>query len=272
MTDGPEEPRDDTANAPPARTPEEVAAFEDEVRTIVGYEGLVLADAVQQQEELDDALREAEARGDAVTAAVVEEKRRRLGLSTFLFLAFLLAVLIAALVFYMTRGDDLIGTATDGGTSTSVDAIAPPEPAGEPAAVLPPEVFTYTCADCGDTTVTQVPLELNEAAKYQFAYEAGGSRIAIFSVVDGGEYDALATSLEDAYAKAQTDGLETEAPKYLDDIGDGAVLYDTTVVFRNGDDCGVLWANTLQDAVGEVSVAISPEELERLARIAAPRM
>jgi hypothetical protein len=271
MTDERSQAGDGRAETPPPRTPEEVAAFEEKVRTVVRYEELVRADALQELDDLDEALDEAKATGDDVAAYRIEERKRSLNARTIAVVALLLAVLIVAMAVWMTRGDDLIeGSA--GGDSASVEAIAPPEPAAEPADVLPPEVFTYTCADCGSTTVTQVPLELNDDAKYQFAYEADGARIAILSVVDGAEYDALAQSLEAAYAQAQTEGADVGEPKYLDDVGDGAVVYDTTAIFRNGDDCGVLWANTLQDAAGDASVTISPEELERLARIAAPRM
>lgn len=272
MTDGPGPVRDDSAGGTPARTPEEVAAFEEKVDTIVGYGELARADALGQMEEMDETVRAAEARGDVRTAAVVSERKRRLTVTTILFLAVLLAVAIALMAYFMTRGEDLTGALDDGSSASSVDAVAPPEPAADPADVLPPEVFGVTCADCGDTTVTQVPLELNDDAKYQFAYEGGGSRIAILTVVKGAEYDALAKSLDDAHAQAQADGATVEPPKYLDDVGDGAVVYDTTAVFRNGDDCGILRANTLQDATGEASVAITLEELERLMRIAAPRM
>jgi len=34
----------------------------------------------------------------------------------------------------------------------------------------------------------------------------------------------------------------------------------------------MLWANTLVDAGGEAAVTVEPDELETLARIAAPRM
>lgn len=55
-------------------------------------------------------------------------------------------------------------------------------------------------------------------------------------------------------------------------VADGAMVYGTTAIFRNGDDAGMLWANTLVDAGGEAAVTIEPDELEALARIAAPRM
>ena len=272
MTDERSQAGDGRAGAPPPRAPEEVAAFEERVRTIAGYEELVRADAVQEMDDLGEELREAEASGDTARARAIEARRHGVSARAVTVVLLLLAVLIAITALWAAGGDDLSEGLAGEDSSTSVEAIAPPEPAAEPADVLPPEVFTVTCADCGDTTVTQVPLDLNDEAKYQFAYEAGGSRIAILSVVDGAEYDALAQSLEAAYEQAQAEGTDMGAPKYLDDVGDGAVVYDTTAVFKNGDDCGILWANTLQDAVGDASVAITPEELERLARIAAPRM
>ena len=55
-------------------------------------------------------------------------------------------------------------------------------------------------------------------------------------------------------------------------VADGAVVYGSTAIFRNGDDAGMLWANTLVDAGGEAAVTVEPDELETLARIAAPRM
>ncbi|NCD18842.1 MAG: hypothetical protein EOL89_02485 [Actinobacteria bacterium] len=51
-----------------------------------------------------------------------------------------------------------------------------------------------------------------------------------------------------------------------------AITYGSTAIFRNGDDAGMLWANTLVDAGGEAAVTIEPDDLEALARIAAPRM
>ena len=41
---------------------------------------------------------------------------------------------------------------------------------------------------------------------------------------------------------------------------------------QKGDEAALLWANTLEDAGGEASATIKPDELEELARIAAPRM
>jgi len=68
------------------------------------------------------------------------------------------------------------------------------------------------------------------------------------------------------------EGRDVAAPKVLEGVGDGAVVFDSTAVFTSGEDMGVLWANTLKDAGGEQSVTITTDELERLARIAAPRM
>ena len=53
---------------------------------------------------------------------------------------------------------------------------------------------------------------------------------------------------------------------------DAALAYESTIVFRKGADTALLWANTLEDASGKASVTIKPDELEDLARIAAPRM
>jgi hypothetical protein len=90
--------------------------------------------------------------------------------------------------------------------------------------------------------------------------------------VDGAEYDTMAEALEAEYARALSDGLDVEAPRYLDDVGEGGMVYESTAIFRNRGDCGTLWANTLQDAGGDEFVTITPDELERLARVAAPRM
>ena len=115
-------------------------------------------------------------------------------------------------------------------------------------------------------------LDLNPDARYQYAYEAGGSRIAILTVVDSVEYDTMAESLTSQYEKDSAAGADVVAPKVLEGVADGAVVYGSTAIFRNGDDAGMLWANTLVDAGGEAAVTVEPDELETLARIAAPRM
>jgi hypothetical protein len=254
-------------------TPEEQAAFEERVGALEGYGELVddarRAEGDSERADIDEARREGANNNEVSSIKASHRTPWAVGL-LMLALALACAITVAVTAFY-ERGTDLT-TGLVGGNSDAIEDIAPPEPAETPHDVLPPEVFTYACADCGDTKVTQVSLDLNKDARYQFAYEAGGSRIAIFTVVDGAEYDAMAEALEAEYARALSDGLDVEAPRYLDDAGEGGMVYESTAIFRNHGDCGMLWANTLQDAGGEAAVTIKPDELERLARIAAPRM
>jgi hypothetical protein len=253
------------------RTSEEQAAFEQEMETLGGYTNLVRAQYTASQQEMNAEIKAAEARGASERTIDEIRERRTPWLTRLMLLVIALVVLmVVAFVLFNSRGvSPTSGLA--GGGSAEIARIAPPEPAPTPEQVLPPEVFTITCGDCGDG-VTQVPLDLNKAAKYQFGYDAGGSRIAILTVVDSEEYDTLATSFDDAYEQAQASGEDVDPPKYLDGVGDGAVVYGTSAVFKNGDSCGILFTNVFQDAGGEQGAAVAPDELEKLTRIAAPRL
>ncbi|MBN2247167.1 MAG: hypothetical protein JW733_00560 [Coriobacteriia bacterium] len=255
-------------------TPEDQAAFDERVGVLRGMLSLTNDQFTAELEE-DREERNLPLTPETPISVLDElEERRVKRRQRLIWLGGLLMGIIIALIVILAlwgqQDRDLARDITGG--SSDVDEIAPPEPAATPAEVLPPEVFTHTCADCGDTEVTQVALDLNKDAKYQFAYEAGGSRIAILSVVDSADYDATVQELDAAYASALEEGRDVPAPKMLEGVGDGAVVFDSTAVFKSGEDMGVLWANTLQDAGGEQSVTITVDELERLARIAAPRM
>ncbi len=253
-------------------TPEDQAAFEERIDVLEGY-----AELVDEARQAEGAAENTGSNGFVSPGTMTDSDPIKthhrnpwaIGL-LMLSLALACAITVAVSAFY-GRGTDLTAGLM-GGDSSAIEDIAPPEPAETPHEVLPPEVFTYTCADCGDTKVVQVALDLNKDARYQFAYEAGGSRIAIFTVVDGAEYDSMAAALEAEYARALGEGEDVEAPRYLDDVGEGGMVYGSTAIFRSRGDSGMLWANTLTDAGGDASVTITPEELERLARIAAPRM
>lgn len=254
-------------------TPEEQAAFEERLRTVDGFRNLAREAVVAEEIAMDDEMKAAEDAGASHGTLDRMREGHSSRMNALLWTLVLLAVVLIVLVaLWLSRGQDLTADLDGGSFSSAVSDIAPPTPADTPEDVLPAAVFEYECADCGGTTVVQTPLNLNKDAKYQFAYEAGSSRIAIFTVVDASEYDSMADSLQAEYEKAQEKGEEAAAPKMFDDIGEGAVIYGATAVFKNGDDCGLLWANTLQDAGGEQSVTIKPDELERLVRIAAPRM
>jgi hypothetical protein len=254
----------------PRPTPEEQAAFDERLETLAGYEELVRASAAAENQELGDRIDEATKRDDRAEVDRLQGLRAALMQRSVLLVVALIVAMIVALALWATRGSD--DTDVTAGLDDTISEIAPPEPADSPAEVLPAEVFTYTCSDGDMSTVTQVPLNLNPDARYQFGYEAGGSRIAIFSVVDGDQYDSMASSLSAEYAQAKAAGDEVTAPRELAELGDDAMIYESTVIFRNGDEAALLWANTLEDAGGEASVTIKPDELEQLARIAAPRM
>ncbi|MHB1135736.1 MAG: hypothetical protein ACYCXR_02400 [Coriobacteriia bacterium] len=255
-------------------TPEDQAAFDQRVDVLRGMMSLTndqfTAELEEDREESDLPITP-----DTPVGVLNELDDRRIKRRQRLIWlgGLLMGIIIALIVILALWGQQDRDLARDiAGGSSDVEDVAPPEPAATPAEVLPAEVFTYTCADCGDTEVTQVALDLNKDAKYQFAYEAGGSRIAILSVVDSADYEATVQELDAAYASALEEGRDVAAPKVLEGVGDGAVVFDSTAVFTSGEDMGVLWANTLQDAGGEQSVTITTDELERLARIAAPRM
>ena len=249
-----------------------------DARTLAGFTNLARAGAIAEAEDLRQRIAAAEERGDQREA----RRLRRLAGErqtqwVWLILA-LVVTLVVLLALWATRdrtgGDDAASgaaTADHPTTSAPLDAF-PAEQVADPADVLPPEAISYTCSDDHETVVTQVELDLNPDARYQYAYEAGGSRIAILTVVDSAEYDTMAESLTSQYEKDSTAGADVVAPKVLEGVADGAMVYGTTAIFRNGDDAGMLWANTLVDAGGEAAVTIEPDELEALARIAAPRM
>lgn len=71
-------------------------------------------------------------------------------------LVLLAVVLIILAALWFSRGRDLTAN-LGGGSSTAASDIAPPTPADTPEEVLPAAVFEYECADCGGTTVTQIP-------------------------------------------------------------------------------------------------------------------
>ena len=249
-----------------------------DARTLARYTNLARVGAVAEAEDLRERIAAAEERGDQREA----RRLRRLAGErqtqwVWLILA-LVVTLVVLLALWATRdrtgGDDAASgaaTADHPTTAAPLDAF-PAEQVADPADVLPPEAISYTCSDDHETVVTQVELDLNPDARYQYAYEAGGSRIAILTVVDSVEYDTMAESLTSQYEKDSAAGADVVAPKVLEGVADGAVVYGSTAIFRNGDDAGMLWANTLVDAGGEAAVTVEPDELETLARIAAPRM
>lgn len=251
-----------------------------DARTLARYTNLARVGAVAEAEDLRERIAAAEERGDQREA----RRLRRLAgerKTQWVWLVLALVVtLIVLLALWGTRGRDRTGddvaasgaaTADHPTTAAPLDAF-PAEQVADPADVLPPEAISYTCSDDHETVVTQVELDLNPDARYQYAYEAGGSRIAILTVVDSVEYDTMAESLTSQYEKDSAAGADVVAPKVLEGVADGAVVYGSTAIFRNGDDAGMLWANTLVDAGGEAAVTVEPDELETLARIAAPRM
>lgn len=251
-----------------------------DARTLAGFTNLARAGAIAEAEDLRQRIAAAEERGDQREA----RRLRRLAgerKTQWVWLVLALVVtLIVLLALWGTRGRDRTGddvaasgaaTADHPTTAAPLDAF-PAEQVADPADVLPPEAISYTCSDDHETVVTQVELDLNPDARYQYAYEAGGSRIAILTVVDSVEYDTMAESLTSQYEKDSAAGADVVAPKVLEGVADGAVVYGSTAIFRNGDDAGMLWANTLVDAGGEAAVTVEPDELETLARIAAPRM
>ena len=249
-----------------------------DARTLAGFTNLARAGAIAEAEDLRERIAAAEERGDQREA----RRLRRLAGErqtqwVWLILALVVTLVVLLALWAMrdrTGGDDAASgaaTADHPTTSAPLDAF-PAEQVADPADVLPPEAISYTCSDDHETVVTQVELDLNPDARYQYAYEAGGSRIAILTVVDSVEYDTMAESLTSQYEKDSAAGADVVAPKVLEGVADGAVVYGSTAIFRNGDDAGMLWANTLVDAGGEAAVTVEPDELETLARIAAPRM
>ena len=249
-----------------------------DARTLARYTNLARVGAVAEAGDLRERIAAAEERGDQREA----RRLRRLAGErqtqwVWLILALVVTLVVLLALWAMrdrTGGDDAASgaaTADHPTTSAPLDAF-PAEQVADPADVLPPEAISYTCSDDHETVVTQVELDLNPDARYQYAYEAGGSRIAILTVVDSAEYDTMAESLTSQYEKDSTAGADVVAPKVLEGVADGAMVYGTTAIFRNGDDAGMLWANTLVDAGGEAAVTVEPDELETLARIAAPRM
>ena len=251
-----------------------------DARTLAGFTNLARAGAIAEAEDLRQRIAAAEERGDRREA----RRLRRLAgerKTQWVWLVLALVVtLIVLLALWGTRGRDRTGddvaasgaATTDHPTTSAPLDSFPAEQVADPADVLPPEAISYTCSDDHETVVTQVELDLNPDARYQYAYEAGGSRIAILTVVDSVEYDTMAESLTSQYEKDSAAGADVVAPKVLEGVADGAVVYGSTAIFRNGDDAGMLWANTLVDAGGEAAVTVEPDELETLARIAAPRM
>jgi hypothetical protein len=156
------------------------------------------------------------------------------------------------------------------GLSSEIAEIAPPEPAATPGEVLPRQIFTATCADCG--AVAQVPLDLDPDAKYQFTYEADGTRLAIFTVVDAAQYDDLVSTFAGSQEATAAGGDQPEPPIELEGVGDKAVICGGSAIFTTGEDCGVISGLPKQDAGGEQFMTLSTEELETLVRIAVPRM
>jgi hypothetical protein len=252
-------------------TPEEEAAFEARAETIGQYADLMAADFNAER----DAARaeyDAAAAGGATAAELHGMGRRsehRL-LPLFVALIAVIAVLIAAYLLFYDNGTDTLTGIDDGALSSEIAEIAPPVPADTPEEVLPPQVFTATCADCG--AVEQVPLDLNKEAKYQFAYETDGTRLAIFTVVDAAQYDDLVSTFQYSQEAAAAEGDQPEPPIELEGVGDKAVIYGGSAIFVTGEDCGVISGLPKQDAGGVQFMTLSTKELETLARIAAPRM
>jgi hypothetical protein len=251
-------------------TPEEEAAFEARAETVGRFADLMVADLDAQQDAVREEYDAAYERG--ATAVELHGMRRRnehrgMQLLTAV-IAVILVLIVAYLLFYGNGTDTLTGIDGDA-LSGDIAEIAPPVPAATPEEVLPPQVFTATCADCG--AVEQVPLDLNKDAKYQFAYETDGTRLAIFTVVDAAQYDDLVATF--AYSQeAAAEGEQPEPPIELEGVGDKAVIYGGSAIFKTGEDCGVISGLPKQDAGGEQFMTLSAEELETLARIAAPRM
>jgi len=156
------------------------------------------------------------------------------------------------------------------GCFNSMERTAPPEKAASPEEILPPAVFRDTQFAHGE--VTQVVLDLNPEAKHQFGYDFGGSRMAIFTILEAAAYDRLYQNMEEAYQQALSEDSNAVPPKFLDDVGEGAFVYGTNAVFKKGGDCGIILANILLDSAGDPVVTLTPEELEKLVRIAASRM
>jgi hypothetical protein len=252
-------------------TPEEEAAFEARAETIGQYADLMAADLNAQNYAATDEYYAAVGRG--ATEDELRELRRRntrrLMPLAYALLAVLIALIVAYLLFYGNGTDGLTGIDGDA-LSSEIAEIAPPVPAATPEEVLPPQVFTATCADCG--AVEQVPLDLNKDAKYQFAYETDGTRLAIFTVVDAAQYDDLVATFESSQGAAAAEGDQPQSPIELEGVGDKAVIYGGSAIFVTGEDCGVISGLPKQDAGGVQFMTLSTEELETLARIAVPRM
>lgn len=257
----------------PEHSPEEIEAFEDRVETLAGMARLSEASGRADMEALKEERRVLRQQGlshgevEARVAGSVNSLRR----NTILFMA-LVVVLIVALALFYGQGIDITSPLSGGGGMAEAQRIAPPEPASTPAEILPPEVFRSICEDC-DEVVEQVPLDLNPAAKHQFGYDSAGSRVAIFTILDAEAYERYAEMIDESHEmRVAESGAVPEPPRHLDDVGEGAIVYDGLAVFRNGDSCGIVTGNRLMDVEGEPFDTVTVDELEKIARIAAPRM
>ena len=257
----------------PQHTPEEVEAFEERLETIGGMTRLT-REAYREERRLRSA-ETAEARARGASEEEVERVRdRRLPAIDRMYQLFIVLVimLIAIMALFYVRGVDVTGTLT-GGSAREIERIAPPERAATHAEILPPEVVPLACDDC-DEEVVQVPLDLNPEAKAQFAYDAGDMRMVTLTVLEGEDYEGVIERFDEAHESAVESGRDSEPPRYLDDVGGGMVVYGTAAVFKgsSGEECGIISSNMLLDVEGNPFTTVSQDELERLARIAAPRM
>ncbi len=260
-------------------------SFADRIRTFFAYIGLVELDKSAYIDEIFErdyqSLNHFYPRGHHERLIHLdhlernEEHLERAVFSEILLPLFLVVVLAAAIFF--TTGRDLTARWLGGDDQVppvaSSDELVHPERPARAEDILPPELIPAICDGLDDcANVVQVPLDLNPAAKYQFGYDAGGSRMAIFSGLEGSEYERIVEQIEASHERALNEGKDTAAPKYLDDIGEGAVIYGTMAVFKNNDTTGVIAANTVLGVDSKPLTVISTEDLEELARFTAPRM